>query len=163
MSSTTKHETTIEAVPDLPVVRMIREFDAPREMVFRAHCDPDLIVQWLGPRNLTMRVERYDARTGGGYRYIHSGEDGTEHAFYGSFHEVRSPDRMVQTFTYEGYPDGVSLDTLHLEDLGDGRTRLTATSVVDSIEARDMMLASGMEVGVNEGYEKLDELLARMD
>ena len=163
MSSTTKHETTIEAVPGLPVVRIIREFDAPRENVFRAHCDPDLIVRWLGPRDLTMRVERYDAVTGGGYRYIHSGTDGAEHGFFGSFHEVREPDRIVQTFTYEGFPEGVSLDTLQLEDLGGGRTRLVASSVVDSIEARDMMLASGMEVGVNEGYEKLDELLATMD
>ena len=163
MTSTTRHETRIEAVPDLPVVRIIREFDAPRENVFRAHTDPDLIVRWLGPRRLIMRVERYDAHTGGGYRYTHSGEDGTEHAFFGSFHEVREPERIVQTFTYEGFPDGVSLDTAYFEDLGDGRTRLTCTSVVDSIEARDMMLSSGMDVGVNEGYEKLDELLAAMD
>lgn len=163
MSSTTKHETTIEAVPDLPVIRIVREFDAPRERVFRAHTDPELIVQWLGPRRLTMRLERYDAVTGGGYRYSHSGEDGVEHGFYGSFHEIRFPDRMVQTFTYEGYPEGVSLDTAVLEDLGDGRTRLTVTSLVDSLEARDMMLSSGMDVGVNEGYERLDELLAGQD
>jgi uncharacterized protein YndB with AHSA1/START domain len=163
MTSTTHHETTIEAVSDLPVIRIVREFDAPREQVFRAHTDPDLIVRWLGPRRLTMRLERYDAVTGGGYRYIHSGEDGVEHVFYGSFHEIRFPDRMVQTFTYEGYPDGVSLDTAILEDLGDGRTRLIVTSLVDSLEARDMMLASGMESGVNEGYEKLDELLAQQD
>lgn len=162
MTGTLHRETTIEAVPDLPVIRIVREFDAPRENVFRAHSDPDLIVRWLGPRRLTMRVERYDAVTGGAYRYIHSGDDGVEHAFYGSFHEVREPDRMVQTFTYEGFPEGVSLDTLALEDLGGGRTRLVVTSVVESIELRDMMLASGMETGVNEGYEKLDELLASM-
>jgi uncharacterized protein YndB with AHSA1/START domain len=161
MTSTTHHQTTIEAVPDLPVIRIVREFDAPRENVFRAHTDPDLVVQWLGPRRLTMTVQRYDAVTGGGYRYIHAGEDGVEHAFFGSFHEIRFPDRMVQTFTYEGYPEGVSLDTAILEDLGDGRTRLTVTSLVDSLEARDMMLASGMESGVIEGYEKLDELLER--
>lgn len=161
MTSTTHHQTTIEAVPDLPVVRIVREFDAPRENVFRAHTDPDLVVQWLGPRRLTMTVQRYDAVTGGGYRYIHAGEDGVEHAFFGSFHEIRFPDRMVQTFTYEGYPEGVSLDTAILEDLGNGRTRLTVTSLVDSLEARDMMLASGMESGVIEGYERLDELLER--
>jgi uncharacterized protein YndB with AHSA1/START domain len=160
MSSTTSHPTTIEAVPDHPVIRIVREFDAPRERVFRAHTDPELIVQWLGPRRLTMHIDRYDAVTGGGYRYTHTGEDGVEHAFFGSFHEIRFPDRMVQTFTYEGFPDGVSLDTATLEDLGEGRTRLTVTSVVDSVQARDMMLASGMETGVNEGYERLDELLA---
>ena len=153
MSRQTQNQTTIEAVPDLPVVRIVREFDAPRENVFRAHADPELVTQWLGPRRLTMRVERYDAVTGGGYRYTHVDTDGTEHKFYGSFHEMRFPERMVQTFTYEGYPDGVSLDTAQLDDLGDGRCRLTVTSLVDSIEARDMMLASGMEVGVNEGYE----------
>ena len=73
---------------------------------------------------------------------------------------MRPNERLVQTFTYEGYPDGVSLETMTLEDLGDGRTRIVGLSVVDSMEARDMMLASGMEVGVVEGYEKLDELLA---
>lgn len=160
MSSTTHHETTIEAVPDLPVIRIVREFDAPREKVFRAHTDPELVTRWLGPRRLTMRVEEYDAVTGGRYRYTHIDTDGTEHRFFGSFHEMRFPERMVQTFTYEGYPDGVSLDTATLDDLGGGRCRLTVTSVVDSIEARDMMLSSGMDVGVNEGYERLDELLA---
>jgi uncharacterized protein YndB with AHSA1/START domain len=161
MTSTTHHETTIEAVPDLPVIRMVREFDAPRERVFRAHTDPDLLAQWLGPRRLTMRVDHFDGVTGGSYRYTHIDTDGSEHSFFGSFHELRFPERMVQTFTYEGYPDGVSLDTAVLEDLGDGRTRLTVTSLVDSLEARDMMLSSGMDVGVNEGYERLDELLAK--
>ncbi len=161
MSSTTHHETTIEAVADLPLIRIVREFDAPRESVFRAHTDPDLVVQWLGPRRLEMKVDHYDAVTGGSYRYTHVDTDGAEHHFYGSFHEMRFPERMVQTFTWEGYPDGVSLDTAQLEDLGNGRCRLTVTSLVDSLEARDMMLSSGMDVGVNEGYERLDELLAR--
>jgi uncharacterized protein YndB with AHSA1/START domain len=161
MTSTTRHETTIEAAADLPVIRIVREFDASRESVFRAHTDPDLLSRWLGPRGLSMRVERFEARTGGAYRYIHSGGDGVEHAFFGSFHEVREPDRIVQTFTYEGFPDSVSLETLALEDLGSGRCRLVATSVMDSVAARDAMLASGMERGVVEGYEKLDELLAR--
>lgn len=163
MTETTHRDTTIEAVADLPIIRIVREFDAPREKVFTAHTDPDLVVQWLGPRRLTMLVDHYDARTGGSYRYTHREEDGTEHVFYGSFHEMRFPDRMVQTFTYAGYPDGVSLDTAVLEDLGGGRCRLTATSLVDSLEARDLMLSSGMDVGVNEGYERLDELLARDD
>ncbi len=160
MTATTSHETQIIADPGLPTVEIVREFDAPPEAVFRAHTDPELVVQWLGPRRLTMRIDHYDARTGGSYRYIHTDADGTEYRFYGAFHEVRPSERIVQTFTYEDYPDGVSLDTLTLEDLGDGRTRLRGLSVVDSMEARDAMIAGGMETGVREGYERLDELLA---
>ncbi len=159
MTATTSHETQIVADPGLPTVEIVREFDAPPEAVFRAHTDPELVVQWLGPRRLTMRIDHYDARTGGSYRYTHHDDDG-EYGFFGAFHEVRPSERIVQTFTYEGFPDGVSLDTLTLEDLGDGRTRLRALSVVDSMEARDAMIASGMETGVREGYERLDELLA---
>jgi uncharacterized protein YndB with AHSA1/START domain len=154
---TNRNETHIEADPTLPSIVITREFDAPPERVFRAHTDPDLVVQWLGPRRLTMRVDKFDARTGGSYRYIHSDDDG-EYAFHGVFHEVRPVDRIVQTFTYEGVPDGVSLETMTFEDLG-GRTRLVAKSICDSIEDRDAMIASGMEYGVREAYEQLDELL----
>ena len=160
MTSTTHHETQIISDPDVPLVRIIREFDAPPEKVFRAHTDPELVVQWLGPRNLTMTIDHYDCRTGGSYRYIHS-RDGEDYGFHGSFHEVRPNELIVQTFTFEGFPDGVALEKLMLEDLGDGRTRLTATSLVDSFEGRDGFVASGMEVGINEGYDKLDDLLAR--
>jgi uncharacterized protein YndB with AHSA1/START domain len=153
------NETQIAADPALPTIVITREFDAPPERVFRAYTERDLIVQWLGPRNLTMKVETFDCRTGGSYRYVHVDEDGTEYGFFGAFHEVRPHDRIVQTFTYEGVPDGVSLETATFEDLG-GRTRVTTTSVVDSIEARDGILASGMETGLTEGYERLDELLA---
>jgi uncharacterized protein YndB with AHSA1/START domain len=152
-------ETTIEADPRVPLVRIVREFDASPAKVFRAHTDPELVVQWLGPRRHAMRVERYDCRTGGAYRYVLA-SDGNEHWFHGCFHEVRPDELIVQTFTYEGFPDGVALERLVLEDLGDGRTRLVATSLVDSFEARDAFLASGMEGGVREGYERLDELLA---
>ncbi|WP_448072681.1 SRPBCC family protein [Georgenia yuyongxinii] len=158
MTATTK--TRIEADPQLPIVRIIRDFDAPRERVFRAWVDRDLVVRWLGPKRSEMRIDTWDARTGGSYRYADV-QDGEEVArFFGSFHEVRAPERLVQTFTWEGMPDGVSLDIMIFEDLGDGRTRVTATSVVDSVEGRDAIMASGMEVGVNEGYEKLDALLA---
>lgn len=159
MTAVTHHETEIVIDPQLPSVRIVREFDAPPAKVFRAHTDPDLIGRWLGPRGLEMAIDHYDCRTGGSYRYTHRDDDG-EYTFYGSFHEVRAPERIVQTFTFEGMPDGVSLDILELEDLGDGRTRLTATSMLDSIEGRDAMVASGMEVGIREGYERLDELLA---
>ena len=157
--NTTANETQIVADPKVPAIVITREFDAPREKVFRAHTDADLVVQWLGPRNLEMKIDHYDCRTGGSYRYIHS-QDGEEYAFHGSFHEVRPSEVIVQTFTYEGMPDEVALERLVLEDLGNGRTRLTATSLCDSFEGRDAMLASGMDVGVNEGYERLDELLA---
>lgn len=162
MSTRTTHrnETRIVADPALPTIVISREFDAPPDRVFRAYTDPDLLAQWLGPRRLTMRIDRFDARSNGSYRYVHVDEDGTEYGFHGVFHEVRPNERIVQTFTYEGFPDGVSLETARFEDLGGGRTRVIGTSVVDSIEARDAMIASGMETGVVEGYERLDELLA---
>jgi uncharacterized protein YndB with AHSA1/START domain len=158
--TTGTHETRIAADPEVPLIRITREFDAPPSKVFRAHTDPDLVVQWLGPRGLEMRIDHYDCRTGGSYRYLHSDANG-EYAFHGSFHEVRPDTLIVQTFTFEGMPDGVALEKLVLEDLGDGRTRLTSTSLCDSFADRDAMLASGMEVGVREGYERLDEVLTR--
>lgn len=152
--------TEITADPDVPLVRITREFDAPPDKVFRAHADPDLFAQWCGPRGYAMRIDHFDCRTGGSYRYEHTGPDGT-FAFHGSFHEVRPSETIVQTFTFEGFPDGVALERLTLEPLDGGRTRLVATSLVDSFEARDAFLASGMETGVREGYEQLDALLAR--
>lgn len=160
MSTVAKPETEIVASETVPTITIIREFDAPRERVFRAWTDPDLVVQWLGPRDVRMDVDRWDCRTGGSYRYT-AGRDGEDFtAFFGSFHEIREPDRLVQTFTWEGAPDGVSLETLTLEELPDGRTRSVIVSVVESFEIRDAMLSSGMDVGVREGYEQLDELLA---
>jgi uncharacterized protein YndB with AHSA1/START domain len=158
--TTSTHETRIDVDPHVPLVRITREFDAPPSKVFRAHTDPDLVAQWLGPRGLEMRIDHYDCRTGGSYRYVHSDGNG-EYAFRGSFHEVRPDTRIVQTFTFEGMPDGVALEKLVLEDLGDGRTRLTSTSLCDSFADRDAMIFSGMEVGVREGYERLDEVLAQ--
>jgi uncharacterized protein YndB with AHSA1/START domain len=158
--TTTTRETEITADPKVPLVRITREFDAPPEKVFRAHTDPELVAQWLGPRRHEMRVDTWDCRTGGSYRYVHA-SDGNEFGFHGCFHEVRPSELIVQTFTFEGFPDGVALERVVFEDLGNGRTRLTATSLVDSFEARDAFVASGMEDGVREGYERLDELLAR--
>jgi uncharacterized protein YndB with AHSA1/START domain len=153
-------QTEIMADPDVPLVRITREFDAPPEKVFRAHTDPALYAQWVGPRGFDAQIEHYDCRTGGSYRYIHTNAAGESYGFHGCFHEVRSPETIVQTFTFEGYPDGVALERLVLEPLPGGRTRLTATSLVDSFEARDAVLASGMETGIREGYERLDALVA---
>ncbi|MER7577120.1 SRPBCC family protein [Streptomyces sp. NPDC126514] len=152
------HETQIVADPALPTILIVREFDAPPERVFRAYTDPDLVVQWLGPRRLTMRIVEWDARSGGSYRYVHCEDDGTEYGFRGVFHEVRRNERIVQTFAFDGFPDGVSLETATFEDLGH-RTRVTTKSLMDSIEARDSMIRSGMQGGVREGHERLDQLL----
>jgi uncharacterized protein YndB with AHSA1/START domain len=159
MTTNTKHETQIIVDPDVPLVRIIREFDAPVEKVFRAHTDPDLFKQWTGPNGYENEIETFDCRTGGSYRYKTTG-DGWEGWFRGSFHEIRPNSVIIQTFNYEDIPDGVSLDRIEFEDLGDGRSRVTSTSLVDSFEGRDAFIASGMEVGVNEGYQRLDALLA---
>jgi len=159
MTVTSTRQAEIFVDPDVPLVRITREFDAPPEKVFRAHTDPGLVVQWLGPRGYEMRLDHFDCRTGGSYRYLHLA-DGEEYGFRGSFHEVRPSEVIVQTFTYEGMPDGVALERMVLEDLGDGRTRLVATSLVDSFEGRDAFVASGMETGIQESYQRLDELLA---
>jgi uncharacterized protein YndB with AHSA1/START domain len=157
--TTATRETTIEADPEVPLIRITREFDAPAAKVFRAHTDPELVVRWLGPRDIEMRIDHYDCRTGGSYRYVH-GRGDEEYGFHGSFHEVRPSELIVQTFTFEGMPDGVALERLVLEELDGGRCRLVATSLCDSFADRDAMLSSGMDVGVREGYERLDEVLA---
>ena len=151
-------ETVIEADPKLPVIRMSRDFAATPGQLFRAHTDPALFARWVGPDTMNTRIEHWDARTGGSWRYA-SEHDGHQYAFHGCFHEVR-PDRIVQTFTFDGDPDGVALETLWFEDLGGGRTRLRTRSLTDSFEGRDAWLRSGMEVGVDEGYAKLDRMLA---
>lgn len=168
MSTPTTNQTQIVLDPEVPLVRITREFDAPPAKVFRAHTDPELVARWNGPRGYEMRVDSWDCRTGGSYRYVHTaggaeagGEGGEEYAFRGCFHEIRPGELIVQTFTWEGMPDGVALERMVLEELPGGRTRLTATSLVDSFESRDAFVASGMETGVVEGYERLDEVLAQ--
>jgi uncharacterized protein YndB with AHSA1/START domain len=153
----TTRTATIEADPHVPVIRITREFHATPEQLFRAHTDPELFARWVGPDGMATRIDQWDARTGGSWRYVAS-RDGEDFGFRGTFHEVR-PDRIVQTFTWEGDPDGVALETLVFEDLGGGRTRLRAQSLVDSFEGRDAWLRSGMEVGVDEGYAKLQRLV----
>lgn len=155
MSTTT--EAKIEADPNVPIIRITREFAGTPEQLLRAHTDPELFAQWIGPSALDTRIDEWDARSGGSWRFV-STRDGEEYAFRGCFHDIR-PDRIVQTFTYEGDPDGVALETLWFDDLGDGRTRLRTQSLVDSFEGRDAWLRSGMETGVNEGYAKLEEML----
>ena len=151
-------ETTIAADPTLPIIRMTRDFAATPEQLFRAHTDPEIYRQWVGPNSVSTTIDYWDARTGGSWRFLNIHE-GQEYGFHGSFHEVSSQ-RIVQTFTWEGRPDDVALETMTFEELGDGRTRLHGRSLCDSFEARDGWLRSGMETGVNEGYAALDALLA---
>jgi uncharacterized protein YndB with AHSA1/START domain len=159
MSTAVHHETRIDAPEGQPTIEITREFDAPAEAVFRAHAEPELFARWVGPRSIDTRVVAWECATGGRWRYV--AERGGEEvaSFFGSFHEVRPGERIVQTFTWEGAPDSVALEILTLEDLGDGRCRLRALSVGESVEARDRMIAAGMESGIVEGYEQLDELL----
>jgi len=157
---TGRHQVTVTADPHVPIVRITRDLDASPAQLLRAHTDPDLFARWVGPDGMDTEILDWDATTGGRWRYV-ARRDGEEFGFHGSFHEVRA-DRIVQTFTFDGEPDGVALETLRFEDLGNGTTRLHAQSLVDSFEGRDQWLASGMETGVEEGYAKLDALVAEL-
>lgn len=156
-----KNKTKITAEPGKQELFITREFDAPPELVFKAHTDPDLFARWIGPRGLTTSIEKFEPVSGGRWRFVQKDKDGNEYAFHGIFHEV-SPERLIQTFEFEGLPESghVTLETMRLEALPNGRTRLTAQSVFQSVADRDGMIQSGMERGINEGYERLDELLA---
>jgi uncharacterized protein YndB with AHSA1/START domain len=151
--------TRIEADSAVPIIRITREFQATPAQLFRAHTDAELFERWVGPDSMRTRIDVWDARAGGSFRYVSIAPDGTEYGFRGCFHDVR-PDRIVQTFTYEGEPDGVALETLWFDDLGDGRSGLRTQSLVDSFEARDAWLKSGMETGVEDGYAKLERMLS---
>jgi uncharacterized protein YndB with AHSA1/START domain len=153
--------TQITAEPGIPQIIIEREFDAPRDLVFRAYTDPELVVQWLGPRDLTMKIEEYDVRDGGKWRYISTDADGNEYGFHGVFHGTPSPEGTVQTFEFEGMPGHVTLDTMTLVER-DGRTLVRTVSSFQSIEDRDGMVASGMEHGVHDSHERLTELLSKM-
>ncbi|MGO2607899.1 MAG: SRPBCC domain-containing protein [Brachybacterium tyrofermentans] len=151
---------TIEADPEVPLIRIVRDFRTTPAQLLRAHTDPELYARWVGPEALSTRIDLWDARTGGAWAFTNIDRvSGEEYAFHGSFHEV-AEDRIVQTFAFDGWPDGVSLETMRLEDLGGGWTRMRSTSLFDSFEGRGQMLDSGMDVGIHEGYAALDELLA---
>jgi uncharacterized protein YndB with AHSA1/START domain len=149
-------------VPEgLPFIDFEREFDFSVAEVFRAHTEPELIAQWLGPRGTQVRIDHYDFRTGGSYLYRHTGPDGNSYAFSGVFHTVRKNEFAIQTFEFDGYPDVVSIEFLTFEDVGGGRSRLRGHAVYPSMEARNGMAQSGMEGGMSEGYERLEELLGQ--
>ncbi|SEB60656.1 Uncharacterized conserved protein YndB, AHSA1/START domain [Paramicrobacterium humi] len=153
------NELIVTAPDGLPFIDFEREVDAPVAAVFAAHADPEKVAQWMGPNGYEMLIDRWDFETHGGYRYVHRTPDGDEYAFNGTFHTVRENEIAIQTFEFEGFPDVVSIETLRFEDLGDGRTRLTGHACYPSVEARDGMVSSGMERGMSEGYERLDQLV----
>ena len=154
-------ELKVIAEPKSHEVRTEREIDAPRDLVFRAFKEPELLTQWLGPRKYEMEIDTYEFRDGGRWRYLHRDDQGNTFGFHGIFHGDPSPDSMVQTFEFEGYPGHVSLDTAVLEDRGD-KTLIRTVAIFQSIEDRDGMVQSGMADGVREGYERLDELTAKL-
>ena len=161
----TGHQQAPAATVTTPAEREIhveRVFDAPRDRVFAAFTDPELIPEWWGPRDMTTVVDQMDVRPGGSWRFVMRDSDGSETGFRGTYREVTPPERIVQTFEWEGMPGHVSVDTATFEDLGD-RTKVISTSIFHTTEERDGMLDSGMEGGLNESHDRLDELLARQD
>ena len=142
-------------------IHIERIFDAPRDRVFAVYTDPGLIPEWWGPHGTTTAVDQMDVKPGGSWRYVIRNSDGSETGFRGTYREVTPPERIVQTFEWEGMPGHVSVDTATFEDLGE-RTKVVTTSIFHTTEERDGMLGSGMEGGMNETYARLDELLARL-
>jgi len=159
-----KNKTKIIVKPGKQEIFIEREFDAPRELVFKAFVDPELYVQWIGPRGLTTTLEKFEPVSGGSWRFIQKDPEGNEFAFHGVNHEVLDPERIIFTFEFEGLPESghVLLETARFEELPGNRTKLTDQSVFQSVEDRDGMMQSGMEEGVNDSYERLDELLKKM-
>lgn len=158
MATASKFETKI-TLPSDRTILITREFDAPRELVFKAMTDPTLVVRWWGPRKYETIVDTMDVRPGGRWRMRNRGSDGSEYAFRGEFREIVPPERIVQTFEYEPMAGHISVETATLSER-DGRTVLTVRTEFSSKEDRDGMIQSGMESGLKESYERLDELLA---
>lgn len=161
---THNNETKISAESGKQEIVITREFDAPRELVFKAFTDPELYVQWLGPRGFTMQLELFEPESGGRWRYTHKDKDGNEYSFHGVYHEVTAPERIISTFEFEGLPEKghVVLETARFEELPGNRTRLMSQAVFQSVADRDGDLQSGMEEGVNDSYDRLDELLDKL-
>jgi uncharacterized protein YndB with AHSA1/START domain len=159
----TTNETSSKArvtTPSDREIRIERIFNAPRERVWKAMTDPKLVAQWWGRGNKLV-VERMEVERGGHWRFVEHSPDGV-HGFEGRYREVTPPERVVQTFEWDGMPGYVAVDTMTLEDLGDGRTRLVTVSLFHTPEERDGMLHSGMEGGLNQSYAALDALLSSL-
>jgi uncharacterized protein YndB with AHSA1/START domain len=161
--STPSREPTATASVTTPTdreIRIERIFNAPRERVWRAMTDPELVAQWWGRGNKLV-VERMEVKRGGHWRFVEHSDDGV-HGFEGRYREVTPPERVVQTFAWDGMPGHVVIETVVLEDLADGRTKVVTVSLFHTTEERDGMLKSGMEQGLNQSYAALDRLLASL-
>ncbi len=154
------HTLTVTTPSDREIV-MTRTFDAPRELVFEALTKPEHMKEWWGPRGYTLPVCEIDFRPGGAYRFVSADAEGNEYVFRGAYREIVPPEKIVWTFEFEGMPGMVSVDTMTLTE-EDGKTTITSTSVFDTVEQRDGMLESGMETGAAETYDRLAELLEKM-
>jgi uncharacterized protein YndB with AHSA1/START domain len=159
-----KNQTKRIAEPNKQEIIIMREFNTPRELLFKAFTDPKLYVQWLGPRRLKMTLETFEARNGGSWRYIHEDRNGIKFAFHGVNHEVTSPERIISTFEFEGLPEKghVAPETARFEPLPGNKTHFVSQAVFQSVADRDGELQSGMEEGVNDSYDRLDELLKKL-
>jgi len=162
--TTAKNETTIKAEPGKQELFITREFEAPRELVFKAFTEADLVAKWLGPREMTCRMEACENKTGGYWRFIHIAPNGIEYGFHGITHETTAPERLIRTFEFEGMPERghVSLETATFEALPGNRTKLVIQAVYRSVIDRDGMMQSGMERGVNDSHARLDELFIEL-
>jgi uncharacterized protein YndB with AHSA1/START domain len=151
--------TSIVTKPSDREVRIERIFNAPREEVWRAYTDPELVAQWWGRGNKLV-IERMEVKPGGHWRYVeHVGSE--THGFEGRYREVKPLERLVFTFEWDGMPGYVSVSDTTFEDLGNGRTKIVDTAIFHTTEERDGMVKTGMEQGRNQSYEALDRLLAR--
>jgi uncharacterized protein YndB with AHSA1/START domain len=158
---TTTSTLELDIPPGEPVIAMRRFVQAPPELVFAAYTDPEHLKNWWGPRYLTLTVDEIDVRPGGRYRFVHTAPDGGEHAFHGEYREVDPPRRLVTTFVYEGMPDDEAVETMEFQAV-DGGTLIVGHSLHGSVEARDEHIANGMEQGMRESYDRLDDLLATL-
>ena len=155
------NKTKVVAEPGKHEIVLLREFNAPRELVFKAFTDPALIPQWWGQDDPATIVDQMDVRMGGLWRFVQRGADGSENAFRGVFHEITAPERIVYTFEWEGMPGHILLETISLEER-DGKTLVSDSSVFQSVTDRDGMLQSGMEAGANISWDRLDRLIQKL-
>jgi uncharacterized protein YndB with AHSA1/START domain len=159
-TTTTTTKPLTVTTPGEREIRIERVFHASRDRVWRAMTDPKLVAQWWGRGNKVV-VERFEVERGGHWRFVEHSPEGV-HGFEGRYREVSPPERIVQTFEWDGMPGHVIVETMTLEDLGDGRTKLVTVSLFHTVEERDGMLHSGMAGGAEQSYQALDALLARL-
>jgi uncharacterized protein YndB with AHSA1/START domain len=153
------NELKVVAPEGTPFIDWEREFDAPVAAVFEAHRDPALVKQWMGPDGTDLNIEEWDFTTNG--HWSHWGEsEGVKYTFRGVFHTVRENEFAIQTFEFDGVPDVVAIESITFTDLGNGRSKLTGHSVYPSVESRDGMVGSDMELGMSQGYDRLEKLAA---